>query len=160
MEEKIKENNLLRGPRWIEPVRVIKAEYHDEYITLSAVGLNSKQYYSEVLLPKDLEGIEVLPKAELADFSGNAEDFFLGMEGHRIRLAYEFDPYHAVNISQIDPSPHQIDAVYNYILKKPKIRFLLADDPGGGKTIMGGLVFKELKYRSIINARAHLSSFM
>jgi len=150
-EKKIKEGCLLRGARWIEPVRVIKAEYSDNYVTLSAVGLNSKQYYSEVLLPKDLEGIEVLPEVGLVDFSGDAEDFFLGIEGHRIRLAYEFDPYHAVNISQIDPLPHQIDAVYNYILKKPRIRFLLADDPGGGKTIMAGLVFKELKYRGIVN---------
>jgi len=151
LEEKIKGNNLLRGPRWSEPVRVVKAEYHDSYIALSAVGLNSKQYYSEVLLPKDLEDIEVLPEAGLGDFSGDAEDFFLGIEGHRIRLGYEFDPYHAVNISQIDPLPHQIDAVYNHILKKPRIRFLLADDPGGGKTIMAGLVFKELEYRGIIN---------
>lgn len=151
MKEKITEKNVLRGPRWSEPVRVIKVEYHAEFVMLSAVGLNSKQYYSEVLLPKDLEGIEVLSEAELADFSGDAEDFFLGIEGHRIRLAYEFDPFHAVNISQIDPLPHQIDAVYNCILKKPRIRFLLADDPGGGKTIMAGLVFKELKYRGVIN---------
>jgi superfamily II DNA or RNA helicase len=151
LEKKITETNLLRGPRWSEPVRVIKVEYHDDYVMLSAVGLDSKRYYSEVLLPKDLEGIEILSEVEIADFSGDAEDFFLGVEGHRIRLAYEFDPYHAVNISQIDPLPHQIEAVYDYILKKPRIKFLLADDPGAGKTIMAGLVFKELKYRGIVN---------
>lgn len=151
MEWKIKENDILIGPHWSEPVRVIKADYHDVYIMLSAVGLNSKRYYSEVLVSKDLEGIEIYPEVGLTDFSGDAEDFFLGIEAHRIRLAYEFDPYNAVNISQIDPLPHQIDAVYNSILKKPKVRFLIADDPGGGKTIMAGLVLKELKYRGVIN---------
>lgn len=64
-------------------------------------------------------------------------------------MAYEFDPFHAVNISQIDPLPHQIDAVYDFVLKKPGVRFLLADDPGAGRTIVAGLVSKELKYRGI-----------
>ncbi|MEM3907240.1 MAG: DEAD/DEAH box helicase family protein [Nitrososphaerota archaeon] len=72
------------------------------------------------------------------------------MEGKRIRFAYQFDPLYAVNVSQIDPLPHQIDAVYHYILKHPRIRFLLADDPGSGKTIMAGLVLKELKQRGLV----------
>jgi len=148
--EEIKENTVLQGSRWNEPIRVIKAERHSEYTVISAVGLNTKQYYYELLLPEDLYEIQILPEAEFPDFSGDPDVFFLGIEAHRIRLAYEFDPYNAVNISQIDPLPHQIDAVYNCILRKPRIRFLLADDPGGGKTIMAGLVLKELKYRGVV----------
>jgi SNF2 family DNA or RNA helicase len=56
----------------------------------------------------------------------------------------------AVNVSQVDPLPHQIEAVYHYILPNPRIRFLLADDPGAGKTIMTGLLLKELKYRGLV----------
>ncbi|MCX7992067.1 MAG: helicase-related protein, partial [Fimbriimonadales bacterium] len=63
--------------------------------------------------------------------------------------AYLFDPLLAVNVSQIDPLPHQIEAVYHYILRQPDVRFLLADDPGAGKTIMAGLLIKELKYRGV-----------
>ena len=74
---------------------------------------------------------------------------FLGVEGYRFRLAYLFDPFLATTVSKIDPLPHQIDAVYNYILKLPRIRFLIADDPGAGKTIMAGLVIKELKLRGL-----------
>src|SRR6266481_6607303 len=63
---------------------------------------------------------------------------------------YPFDPLYAVNVSQVDPLPHQIEAVYHYILRNPSIRFLLADDPGAGKTIMTGLLLKELKYRGLV----------
>lgn len=57
----------------------------------------------------------------------------------------------AVNVSQIDPLPHQIDGVYYPILKHPRIRFLIADDPGAGKTIMAGLILKELKQRGLVD---------
>jgi SNF2 family DNA or RNA helicase len=72
------------------------------------------------------------------------------MESHRIRYAYQFDPLFAVNVPQVDSLPHQIEAVYHYILRNPRVRFLLADDPGARKTIMAGLLLKELKYRGII----------
>ena len=65
----------------------------------------------------------------------------------RMRLAYAFDPHYAVSVSQVDLLPHQVDAVYRHILPQPQVRFLLADDPGLGKTIMAGLVLKELKAR-------------
>ena len=61
------------------------------------------------------------------DFNGDPDAFFLATEGWRIHFAYQFDPLCAVNVSQIDPLPHQIEAVYHYILKNPRIRFLLAD---------------------------------
>jgi SNF2 family DNA or RNA helicase len=75
---------------------------------------------------------------------------FLGLEAHRVKLAHQFDPLHALHISLIDPLPHQIDAVYFHMLPKARLRFLLADDPGAGKTIMAGLLLKELKYREMV----------
>ncbi len=84
------------------------------------------------------------------DFCVEGEALFLAMESHRIRHAYQFDPLFAVNVPQVDSLPHQIEVVYHYILRNPRVRFLLADDPGAGKTIMAGLLLKELKYRGII----------
>ncbi|MBU4491262.1 MAG: DEAD/DEAH box helicase, partial [Euryarchaeota archaeon] len=75
---------------------------------------------------------------------------FLALETTRYRFASMYDPLIAMNTSKVDPLPHQIEAVYGYILKKPRIRFMIADDPGAGKTIMAGLVIKELKIRNLI----------
>jgi SNF2 family DNA or RNA helicase len=71
----------------------------------------------------------------------------LASEAYRIRLAYLFDPYLAVSASQIEALPHQITAVYGEMLTRQPLRFLLADDPGAGKTIMAGLFIKELLIR-------------
>jgi len=76
--------------------------------------------------------------------------FLLYAEALRIRLAYTFDPHYAVSVTQVDLLPHQVDAVYKHILPLPKVRFLLADDPGLGKTIMAGLLLKELKARGAV----------
>jgi SNF2 family DNA or RNA helicase len=77
-------------------------------------------------------------------FDGEGELFRLVSEAHRIRLAHLFDPVLAVHTSLVDPLPHQITAVYEAMLPRQPLRFLLADDPGAGKTIMAGLFIKEL----------------
>src|SRR6185295_1344520 len=64
--------------------------------------------------------------------------------------AWEYDPLFALSTARIDPLPHQLEAVYEYFLKLPRIRFLLADDPGAGKTVMAGLLLKELKIRGLV----------
>jgi superfamily II DNA or RNA helicase len=76
-----------------------------------------------------------------------ADSFGLASEALRIRLAHLFDPYLAVHTSNLDPLPHQIRAVYGEMLPRQPLRFLLADDPGSGKTIMAGLLIKELMVR-------------
>jgi SNF2 family DNA or RNA helicase len=97
-----------------------------------------------------LAQIEILDRSAVELASGiSAEDFFFFIEAHRIRLAYQFDPQLAVSVSQVDPLAHQIEAVYHYALQSPRIRFLIADDAGAGKTIMAGLIFKELEYRKL-----------
>ena len=78
--------------------------------------------------------------------------FRLVAEAHRIRLAHLFDPVLAVHTSLVDPLPHQITAVYEAMLPRQPLRFLLADDPGAGKTIMAGLFIKELIARHLAGA--------
>ena len=81
-------------------------------------------------------------------FDGDGALLRLVTEAHRIELAHHFDPYLAIHTSRVDPLPHQISAVYGEMLPRQPLRFLLADDPGAGKTIMAGLLIKELIARS------------
>ncbi|MCS7216763.1 MAG: SNF2-related protein [Candidatus Bipolaricaulota bacterium] len=131
-------------------MRILQAEVRGELLRLVAVGAKSQRYYGECWLrPEEQEKLTpVLPAGPT--FSGQAEALFLGVEAHRIRLAHQFDPLHALHVSLIDPLPHQIDAVYFHMLPQARLRFLLADDPGAGKTIMAGLLLKELKYRGLV----------
>jgi superfamily II DNA or RNA helicase len=141
----------VTGPIFPEPVKVLACRTIGTGLTkLEAVGLNSKRYYDSVLSPADLDSLTRSSEQRL-EFTGEAEHVFLYLEGIRIRNAFQFDPLYGVSVSQIDPLPHQIEAVYHRILKNPGIRFLLADDPGAGKTIMAGLLVKELKYRGLVN---------
>ena len=80
-------------------------------------------------------------------FGGDGRRFRLAAEAERIRLAHLFDPYLAVHASHVEPLPHQITAVYGEMLPRQPLRFLLADDPGAGKTIMAGLLIRELMVR-------------
>jgi SNF2 family DNA or RNA helicase len=81
----------------------------------------------------------------------DAESLRLLVESARIRLAYTHDRHFAVSLSGIRTLPHQIEAVYLRMLPQPRLRFLLADDPGAGKTIMAGLLIKEMKLREAID---------
>ena len=80
-------------------------------------------------------------------FDGDGENFRLAAEAYRIHLAHLFDPVLAVHTSDVEPLPHQITAVYESMLPRQPLRFLLADDPGAGKTIMAGLLIRELMLR-------------
>lgn len=100
------------------------------------------------LIYRDREGdLEILESGKPWSFDGDPDLFRLVSEAHRIRLAYLFDPLLAVHTSLVDPLPHQITAVYESMLPRLPLRFLLADDPGAGKTIMAGLLIKELIVR-------------
>ncbi|HEY9807900.1 MAG TPA: helicase-related protein [Halomicronema sp.] len=80
----------------------------------------------------------------------DANAFSLFIESTRIKTAFAYDPHFAVSLSGVRPLPHQLEAVYERILPQVRLRFLLADDPGAGKTIMTGLLIKELKLRGVI----------
>src|SRR6266487_498414 len=100
------------------------------------------------LLYRDREPtLEVAVAGRPWSFDGDPALFRLLSEAHRIRLAHLFDPLLAVHTSLVEPLPHQITAVYGEMLQRQPLRFLLADDPGAGKTIMTGLFIKELIIR-------------
>jgi hypothetical protein len=81
-------------------------------------------------------------------FDAPGEDFKLAAEAYRINLAHLFDPMMAVHTSNVEPLPHQITAVYESMLPRQPLRYVLADDPGAGKTIMAGLFIRELLMRA------------
>ena len=99
---------------------------------------------NELLYRHDEPRIEVAAQGRPWSFDGDGYQFRLVSEAHRIRLAHLFDPVLAVHTSVVEPLPHQITAVYESMLPRQPLRFLLADDPGAGKTIMAGLLIKEL----------------
>ncbi len=99
---------------------------------------------NELLYRHDEARIEVLEQGRPWSFDGDGHLFRLVSEAQRIRLAHLFDPVLAVHTSDVEPLPHQITAVYECMLPRQPLRFLLADDPGAGKTIMAGLLIKEL----------------
>src|SRR2546425_1467212 len=100
------------------------------------------------LLYRDREPtLEIASVGRPWSFDGDGALFRLVSEAHRIRLAHLFDPLLAVHMSLVDPLPHQITGVYESMLPRQPLRFLLADDPGAGKTIMAGLLIKELIVR-------------
>jgi SNF2 family DNA or RNA helicase len=97
-----------------------------------------------LLYRHDEPRLELVEQGRPWGFDGDGEMFRLVSEAQRIRLAHLFDPVLAVHTSVVDPLPHQITAVYEAMLPRQPLRFLLADDPGAGKTIMAGLLIKEL----------------
>ncbi|MDT9547432.1 MAG: helicase-related protein [Chlorobium phaeovibrioides] len=99
---------------------------------------------NELIYKDDEQRLDVVEEGRPWSFDGDGGMFRLVSEALRIRLAHLFDPVLAVHTSNIDPLPHQITAVYEEMLPRQPLRFLLADDPGAGKTIMAGLLIKEL----------------
>jgi superfamily II DNA or RNA helicase len=91
--------------------------------------------------------LTIMPPEQVATFDADAVSYRLAAEAMRIKMAGQFDSMLAVTTSDLDPLPHQIDAVYGHLLPKVPLRFLLSDDPGAGKTIMAGLYIKELLLR-------------
>ena len=138
-------NMVVSGPMWNESVRVYHIEPVGEYVKLRGAGTASQKLIEDLIPISDIS--KITSNSNVATFSKDACKVFLALEARRYKFASLYDPLLAINVSKISPLPHQIEAVYSYILKKSAIKFLLADDPGAGKTIMAGLVVKELKLR-------------
>ncbi|MHA1844150.1 MAG: helicase-related protein, partial [Promethearchaeota archaeon] len=145
----LKVGNIIKGDRWKEPIEIKKIDKFENYIHIVGSTINSNMYIDQIIPINEIQSL-LVEKVD-SDFLGNSKKVFLAFETKRYRYASLYDPLLAVNISKVDPLPHQIEAVYGYILKLPRIRFLIADDPGAGKTIMAGLIIKELKLRNLIN---------
>jgi superfamily II DNA or RNA helicase len=144
----LKEGTIVEGPFWSEPVELKKVINRNIGFHLIGSTINTGQHIDVIIPFEDLDKIRV--KDFALSFTSDGEELFLCLESIRFSHASLFDPFLAMNVSKIDPLPFQIEAVYGYVLKLPKVRFLIADDPGAGKTIMAGLVLKELKLRGVI----------
>ena len=139
---------IVHGPTLPEPVEVLAVVPMGDSLKVIGRGLHTGLTHDPILTPSQLARLTI--SAEQEPFDGDARLFRLGVEAHRLGLAYEYDPFFSLSIARVDPLPHQLEAVYDYFLRLPRIRFLLADDPGAGKTIMAGLLLKELKARGLI----------
>jgi len=146
---KIKKGDIIKSIKWDEPVLIEFTENLDGFIRIVGKKRISGESFEDILSEDELKNIEILKQK--FDFSGNSEKVFLALEEKRYKFLSLYDPLVAINTSKVDPLPHQIEAVYDKVLKLPRIRFLIADDPGAGKTIMAGLIIKELKIRGLVN---------
>jgi superfamily II DNA or RNA helicase len=140
-------DTILIGPFWPGPVRVLRAQANANAVRIEAVGVADARYYDSTLTPEQFQTQVSELLGGTHTFDADPRLFRLATEAIRIHLAHSFDPQFAVSVSQVDPLPHQLDAVYKHMLPLPRIRFLLADDPGAGKTIMAGLLMRELMQR-------------
>jgi hypothetical protein len=142
--EQLTPNASVRGILPDGLVTVVNVQWFgSEALELTYKSPNGK-VANELLYRHDEARIEVVELGRPWSFDGDGSLFRLVSEAHRIHLAHLFDPVLAVHTSVVDPLPHQITAVYEAMLPRQPLRFLLADDPGAGKTIMAGLFMKEL----------------
>ena len=130
-----------------EAVTVIDARWHGATAVELTYRQADGQRAAQLLYRSDEPHLEIEESRRACAFSADGETFRLAAEAYRIHLAHLFDPVLAVHTSLIEPLPHQITAVYGEMLHRQPLRFLLADDPGSGKTIMAGLLIKELMVR-------------
>ena len=142
--EDLTPDTAVRGIRPDSFVTVVSVQWHGPDVVTLTYRTPTGQLSEEVLFRDSESRIEVVEQGRPWSFDGDGKLFRLVSEANRIKLAHLFDPVLAVHTSEVDPLPHQITAVYEVMLERQPLRFLLADDPGAGKTIMAGLLIKEL----------------
>jgi SNF2 family DNA or RNA helicase len=142
--EDLQPNSVLRGVLPNGNVTVVSVQWFGSQAIELTYKDPSGRVANELLYRHDEPRLEIVQEGRPWSFDGDGADFRLASEAQRIRLAHLFDPVLAVHTSLVDPLPHQITAVYETMLPRQPLRFLLADDPGAGKTIMAGLLIKEL----------------
>jgi superfamily II DNA or RNA helicase len=148
MPSPLEPGHIVTGSMFSEPMRVetIRENGPDSWM-VGLVGLQSERFRRVTLSRPDIESLRILQATYTYQGDGNL--LRLGLQAYTLGIAYEFDPYFGLSISRVDPLPHQLEAIYDYLLKSARIRFLLADDAGAGKTIMAGLLIRELKLRGL-----------
>ena len=142
--EDIQNNAAIRGITPDALVTVVSAQWFGSEALELTYKTPAGKVANELLYRHDEPRLEIVGQGRPWSFDGDGALFRLVSEAQRIRLAHLFDPVLAVHTSVVDPLPHQITAVYESMLPRQPLRFLLADDPGAGKTIMAGLLIKEL----------------
>ena len=145
--EDIKKDAQIRGIQSQDVVRIVQVEpVGDAALTVYYKDSQGK-IGERMLFRSDEATLELATVGRPWAFDAPGNEFKLGLEAYRISQAALFDPMMAVHTSNVEPLPHQISAVYESMLPKQPLRFVLADDPGAGKTIMAGLLIRELIMR-------------
>lgn len=146
--EDIKKDAQIRGIQANEIVRVVQVEPTGDNALIIYYKDSQGRLNEQMLFRSDEARLELAQAGRPWSFDASGEDFKLGLEAYRISQAALFDPMMAVHTSNVEPLPHQISAVYEAMLPRQPLRFVLADDPGAGKTIMAGLLIRELLMRA------------
>ena len=145
----VRDGQVLIGRAFNEPMRVVTVRpLGDGTLEAGLVGERTQRYRLAMLTADDIAELETIDTTPA--FDGDGRLLRLGLQAYALGIAHEFDPYFSLSISKVDPLPHQLEAVYEHFMKLPTVRFLLADDAGAGKTIMAGLLIRELKLRGLI----------
>ncbi|OWY70614.1 RNA helicase [cyanobacterium TDX16] len=142
--EDLQPNAVVRGILPDGSVTVVNLQWFGSDAVELTYKTDNGKPANELLYRHDEARLEIVEQGRPWSFDGHGALFRLVSEAQRIRLAHLFDPVLAVHTSIVEPLPHQITAVYESMLPRQPLRFLLADDPGAGKTIMAGLLIKEL----------------
>ncbi|PJF35516.1 MAG: RNA helicase [Candidatus Thermofonsia Clade 1 bacterium] len=143
--EDLRSELRVRGIVHGQAVTLVRVEQHGPDTVTVYYKYDDGRLGARLLYREDEAQLSIVD--DNSRFTADGARFRLLLEAFRIRLAYLFDPIMAVHTSLIEPLPHQISAVYDIMLKRQPLRFLLADDPGSGKTIMAGLLIRELILR-------------
>lgn len=146
--EEIKNGASVRGIKSANAAQILSVEWIGDQAINVVFRDHNGQPDEAVLYRDDEHRLHVEQEGRPWTFDADGALLRLVTEANRIKLAHYFDPYLAIHTSLVDPLPHQISAVYGEMLPRQPLRFLLADDPGAGKTIMAGLLMKELIARS------------
>jgi len=142
--EDLQPNSAVRGILPDTLVTVVSVQWFGSEALELTYKTPAGKVANELLYRHDEPRLDLVEHGRPWSFDGDGALFRLVSEAHRISLAHLFDPVLAVHTSIVEPLPHQITAVYEAMLPRQPLRFLLADDPGAGKTIMAGLFIKEL----------------
>lgn len=148
--EELRPGVVLGGVTAGAPVKVINTSWYGDDALELCFRTSSGQVCTEILYRDAQERLTAVNERDHRKFNGDGSLFRLACEARRIRHGHLFDPLAAVHSSLAMPLPHQVLAVYESMLPRKPLRFLLADDPGAGKTVMTGLLIKELIWRGDI----------
>ena len=143
----VRQGAVLRGLAGPEPVTVVAVTRLTDDSVNVVYRTETGAMAERMVFATDLPQLTAVEAGAAFRFDGDPASFKLAAEARRMRLAHLFDPQAALGTSDVDPLPHQLRAVYEEMLPRHPLRYVLADDPGAGKTIMAGLLVKELVMR-------------